>query len=283
MTGVTPNPQGTAGPELPRDRLLDELATRATVSPIDRTVDGWYAKAAPDLPFRRCNAVLPARSACDRGSASVASTARALERWYGALGQRVIVQVSSADPGGDELDRFLAARGYEIEAPVQVMVRDLSRGAGRGGERARSSNGAPSLAVQVTDGIDGAWARRYAEAHGGDEVARQRTYAYGRMLETTGDRVLAASATVDRQPAGVGLGVLDEGWLGIFGMGTGAGHRRSGVAAAVATALLDRARVRGATGAYLQVETANAPALRLYAALGFTPSHRYHYRVSAPA
>jgi ribosomal protein S18 acetylase RimI-like enzyme len=207
-----------------------------------------------------------------------------LERWYGALGQRVIVQISSADPGGDELDRFLAARGYEIEAPVQVMVRDLRPGADRAaGERARTPSGAPSLNVQVTDGIDGAWAHRYAEAHGGDEVARKRTYAYGRMLEAIGDRVLAASATVDGQPAGVGLGVLDEGWLGIFGMGTGAAHRRRGVAAAVATALLERAAARRATGAYLQVETANTPALRLYAALGFTPSHRYHYRVSAPA
>ena len=41
-------------------RALDEVAANATVAPVTRLVDGWLAKAAPDLPFRRANAVLPA-------------------------------------------------------------------------------------------------------------------------------------------------------------------------------------------------------------------------------
>jgi ribosomal protein S18 acetylase RimI-like enzyme len=39
------------------------------------------------------------------------------------------------------------------------------------------------------------------------------------------------------------------------------------------------ARERGGQSCLLQVAAANAPALALYARLGFTEHHRYHYRL----
>lgn len=43
-------------------------------------------------------------------------------------------------------------------------------------------------------------------------------------------------------------------------------------------ALAARAVTEGAAGALLQVETGNAPALALYARLGFTTGDPHHYR-----
>lgn len=272
-------------------RLLDELAARATVSPMDRYFDGWHAKAAPDLPFRRCNAVLPPMSALDRGRETVSGIVDALETWYSGFGQRVIIQLSSADPHRTRLDEILAERGYEIEAPVHLMVRSLLEDT-RDAESiaVRSSLVAeghagplgPPPDVSVDDGIDEVWATRYAAAHGGDESARHRTESYGRMLAVLGTSAIGASAAIAGEPAGVGFGVLDEGWVGIFGMGTAVEHRHRGVARAIVGGLLERASARGATGAYLQVETDNQPAIDLYSGLGFGRSHGYHYRVSAP-
>ena len=210
-------------------------------------------------------------------------TVDAIERWYASLGQRVIVTVSAADPGADDLDRYLVERGYSYEAPVHVMVRDVGqrdRGEGTTAGADLDDDGGLTLAVVV--GLDEEWAQRYAVAHGGDRSARQRTESYGRMLTVLGSEALGASAVLDGEVAGVGFGVVDRGHVGIFGMGTAARFRRRGVASAVVEALLATAAERGATRAYLQVETDNAAAIDLYQRLGFTRSHDYHYRVSAP-
>ena len=258
-----------------RGRLLGELAARATVAAEQESIDGWWLKVA-DLPFRRCNAVLPPVGA----GLDAAAAERALdtvERWYAERGRRVVVQVSSVDPGAEALDALLAERGYEIEAPVHLHTCSIERSHEAGPARAV----APGVRVEVREGIDEEWARHYGAAHGVDGAARERTEAYGRMLQVLAGDALGVAASVDGEPAGVGFGVLDQGWLGIFGMGTAPTFRGRGVATAVVRALLERAAERGATGAYLQVETDNPVAISLYEGLGFRRDHGYHYRVSA--
>jgi ribosomal-protein-alanine N-acetyltransferase len=56
----------------------------------------------------------------------------------------------------------------------------------------------------------------------------------------------------------------------ILTLGTVPGMRRRGVAAGLLANALDRAAALGARSAFLEVETGNTPALRLYAGAGFT-------------
>lgn len=243
-------------------RVLDEVAANATPAPITRLVDGWLAKCAPDLPFRRANAVLPAAGAGadpDRAAAVVDE----LAAWYATIGQRLIVQVPTTDPA---LDALLAARGMEVDAPVDVLIADRSTRPAPGTD--------PFVEVGVTVGVDAAWAAEYGAVHGEDERSRARVEAYGRMLADLGPAAVAAVARCDGARAGVGFAVDERGWRGVFGMGTAPAHRRRGVAAAVLGALA------AGHDTYLQVEVDNAPAQALYRGLGFTPSHGYHYRVT---
>lgn len=255
-------------------RLLDEVAANATVAPVTRLVDGWLAKAAPALPFRRCNAVLPPPGVADQPDAASA-TLDELERWYASLGQRLIVQVSTADPEAHVLDALLAARGFAVEAPVDVLVAPLST--------VRAAAPPAGVTVDVVVGVDEAWAERYGAVHGDDVSSRGRVEAYGRMLADLGPSAVAAAAHRGGGLAGVGFGVLERGWLGVFGMGTAPAHRRRGVGRGVLGALASTAAGIGATDAYLQVERDNPDAQALYRGLGFAPGHRYHYRVSTPA
>jgi ribosomal protein S18 acetylase RimI-like enzyme len=242
-------------------RLLDEVAANATPAPMTRLVDGWLAKCAPGLPFRRANAVLPA---ADAGADPGRTTAvlDELEAWYRSQGLRLIVQVPSTDPA---LDALLAQRGLAVEAPVDVLV-------------ARSAQTVPGTVwaevdVEVAVGVDAAWAAEYGAVNGEDATSRARVEAYGRMLADLGPAAVAAVARRDGELAGVGFGVHERGWLGIFGMGTAPAHRRQGVARAVLLALA------ADHDAYLQVEQDNPGAQALYRGLGFTESHAYHYRV----
>ncbi|WP_426572355.1 GNAT family N-acetyltransferase [Aquihabitans sp. McL0605] len=254
-------------------RRLDEIATAATVSPIEADVGGWWCKAAPDLPFRRCNVAVPPVDAAEDRMLFVDGLDQ-VRRWYHHQGLRLIVQVSTALPEWDLVDAWLEAAGLGFEAPVHLMTAQDVFVCDQCVENARQR-------VEVATGIDEGWADAYGVVFGGGPVEVARTQAYGRMLTALGDRALGASYRVDGQVVGVGFGVLDDGWLGIFGMGTAPEHRRQGVASHVVHALQEAARQRGVERSYLQVETDNAGAIRLYEELEFVISHGYHYRSEA--
>lgn len=258
-------------------RLLDELAANATIAPVTRLVDGWLAKAAPGLPFRRASSVLPAPGA---GTDPRATTAvlDELEPWYRSLGLRLLVQVSSADPAAADLDALLAARGAEIEAPVDVLVADIRQVTAAVGSGSR-----PQAATTITAGVSEEGATHLAAAHGDDAAARARTVTYGSMLAGLGPNALAGGVVMDGEVVGVGFAVLERGWAGIFGMATAPTWRRTGVAATLLSALATAAADRHGARLYLQVETGNEPARALYEGLGFTRDHGYHYRATGPA
>ncbi|QYG93357.1 GNAT family N-acetyltransferase [Iamia sp. SCSIO 61187] len=254
-------------------RELDEVAARATASPETHVVDGWAAKCAPGLPFRRCNSVLPPVGAGADPARAEAVIDR-LAGWYDERGFRIAVVISTADPSAAALDRLLADRGWEVEAPVDMLVAPLAD--------VGAASGAEEVTVEVAVGVDEAWARRYGAVHGDDDASRSRVEAYGRLLQDLGPGALAAVARRDGDLAGVGFSVVEGRWLGVFGMGTAPAHRRRGAARTVLCALAGAGLGAGATDAYLQVEVDNPGAQALYRGTGFTPSHAYHYRVSAP-
>ena len=87
-----------------------------------------------------------------------------------------------------------------------------------------------------------------------------------------------ALATLDGEPVALGLGVVNQGWLGIYCMATDERVRRRGVATGIIHALANWAQLYGARQVYLQVMTANEPALALYRRCGFSTLYHYHYR-----
>lgn len=75
-----------------------------------------------------------------------------------------------------------------------------------------------------------------------------------------------------------GSAVLDGPLVGIFGMVTATSHRGRGLATRLVFELLQRARARGCTTAYLQVEAGNAAARSAYSKFGFKDGYAYWYR-----
>lgn len=256
-------------------RVLDEIAVSAMPAPVTRLVDGWFAKSAPELPFRRANSVLPPLAAGGE-LARVDTTMDSLEEWYDEQGRRVAVQVSFGDATADALDEHLAARGYDVEAPVVVKVGSTAD------VLARCLAGQHETAdAEVRVAVDDHWAEAATVVDGFDEVGAARTEAYVRMLHPLRVGAIVAVGRVDGVPAGIGFGVLERGHLGIFGLRTVERQRRSGIATAVIRALVGTAFERDLGRVFVQVEAENTPARTLFVRLGLDVSHRYHYRVSA--
>jgi GNAT superfamily N-acetyltransferase len=78
---------------------------------------------------------------------------------------------------------------------------------------------------------------------------------------------------------GVGLGVVERNWLGLFSIRTLPEFQRQGVAWSISCALAQWGEDHGAERAFLQVEDTNTPALTLYESMGFETMYTYWYRI----
>ncbi|WP_447643599.1 GNAT family N-acetyltransferase [Nocardioides zeae] len=81
----------------------------------------------------------------------------------------------------------------------------------------------------------------------------------------------------DGERIATGLADLRGDWACVHDVRTDAAHRRRGLARRVVGGLLDGLAERGVTTVVLHVVTTNAPALALYAGLGFAEHHTATY------
>lgn len=250
-------------------RLLDELGVNATAPTTVQLLDGWWLRAAPGFPFRRCNSAFP----YDGDSIGLDARIGMVEDFYAEREMPARFQMSPAAlPVG--LDDALETRGYEIEEPTLVLTADADR-------VVQHTQRDEARDVTIGEGIDEYWVAEYASAFGDDEIGSDRLRAYAHLLRHLGPAVGTAVLPVEEMPAAIALGVLERGWTGVYAMGTRPEARRRGAATAVLHALAQWAHSRGAARIYLQVEAMNDGARQLYTRAGFEMAYRYHYRTSA--
>jgi ribosomal protein S18 acetylase RimI-like enzyme len=230
---------------------LQGIARRGWPEIEAEALGAWVLRAAGGFT-RRANSVLafgePGRPLDD-------AIAR-VRAFYGARGLPPYFQLSDESP----VDRELAARGWVSEAPVRFEVADLN---------ALTSGGE---GVVLARRPEPAWLARYHKAGALSPAA----------LHVLGSPDVVCFASLPGEdPAlarAIGRCVIVDGWAGFSAIEVDPAYRRRGLATRVMAALIRFAREAGATRAYLQVETANQPALTLYERMGFTTHHRYHYR-----
>ncbi|OCW58304.1 GNAT family N-acetyltransferase [Hoeflea olei] len=121
---------------------------------------------------------------------------------------------------------------------------------------------------------------RYVDAsiavHGRDPALKPGlTEVLSAIRPPSGLFVLEEEAT---GPLSTALCVHDNDLAGLFELATRQDVRRAGYGRDVIRAALRWARHRGAQTAWLQVESANIPAVALYKGLGFGEVYRYAYR-----
>jgi ribosomal protein S18 acetylase RimI-like enzyme len=239
---------------------LERLGGRAWPARIEERLGGWTLRAA-DGVTRRANCVLPL------GDPKVANLDTAIQRvvrFYAqqSLPPRFQMTIASQPP---DLEDVLVGMGFKEELRVIVQVASIPS--------LDAVKHAHEAEVTATPRQD--WFATYGEAEGYD----QRSLAVRRDIMSRVSLPKAyAAALVEGSTVGVGFGVLDRGWLGIFAIATVERHRRRSVATAVTSALAGWALSKGVRQAYLQVSQDNEPAKRLYARLGFRDCYVYWCR-----
>ncbi|GAA4632542.1 hypothetical protein GCM10023196_066350 [Actinoallomurus vinaceus] len=219
---------------------------------------GWLLRHTPDVRRRRSNSAVPPPPGGE-------TTIDDVERFYRDRDRPVIVQVP--DSHGD-LDALLDRRGYRREAPTAVLTAFT-------GEVVAATASADTPSVELDEDLTRPL-RAFAELDDHADTATIGEKVIARITRPAG----FASVTRNGRAVGMGLFVADAGWAGTFCMATHPDVRRQGVGTAVLGAGARWAARQGADRLYLQVETDNDAAWRLYRNVGFTPSYAYHYRIA---
>ena len=109
-----------------------------------------------------------------------------------------------------------------------------------------------------------------------DPIRRPTYIAIMKQLKTPKCLI---SLSRNNQTIGVGLGVVEGAFIGLFDIVVDKAYRHTGLGYLIVENLLRWGRNKGANTAYLQVISDNIPAISLYEKMGFTEIYQYWYRM----
>ena len=240
-------------------RTLEEM-TLNHWQPLTTTLyDGWVLRFA-DGYTKRANSVSPLFTSTLPLHQKIA----ACEDTYTKQGLPTIFKLTPFSVPA-ELDAELNRRGYHVVEPSMVLTLSLS--------------GLPPTPKETTATIrplSENWIQRFS---GLVQLEEKHQQTMARMLSgivaKAGYLLLYQGDTV----VGCGLGIVEGDYIGLYDIVIDSNLRNRGLGEQLLLHLLHWGREHGASRSYLAVVQANAPALRLYAKLGYTEAYQYWYRV----
>ena len=188
------------------------------------------------------------------------------EEFYRRRGRPVQYKISPAALPTN-LPDVLQVQGFQPYTPTMVQIASLTD---MPGEAPLPSN----VGVTISDTLTDSWFQAYttAAAYAPESLPVRRG-----ILSRVGPSGCFALLHADGLVAATGLGVVERGWMGVFCVVTFPQFRRRGFARQIMQSLAAWAVSQGAHSTYLQVEEKNAPAITLYANLGYKKLYSYVY------
>lgn len=243
---------------LPSVRRYEAAGFRAW--PAERvSYDGsWQWRLTPGHPTRRPNCVVPLDPGDTRDIAGRISRA---EKQFQAAGVSFVVKETPLCP--PELLDYLRGSGWKAEGESSVQTVHL------GDEVAPTT-------LEIIPSHDINLFVDACQQVQGDVAAPQEAMRqlFGRLEPEAGMFILSDG---NGHARAVTLCVHDGNLAGLQQVAVAKGERRRGYGFEMTAAALKWAKLRGATTAWLQVETANEPAIQLYRKFGFSEIYRYRY------
>ena len=241
---------------------IEDASLNASAPPQQRWLDGWIVRMSPGKARRaRCiNAVAPGRL----------PVARKLELAAAAYAEAALPMVVRITPFTlpADLDGHLEALRWTQLDDTRVMV---------------LPHIPPGSAIELPPGTH--WLRLDAARYA-DEVGRLRAspksqcraHAERLALSPVPYQGYAIGSNSDGAVRACGQFAREAELVGLYDVFTHESDRGKGLARLLCKRLLALAAAEGAEVAYLQVESDNHAARRVYRHLGFSDAYSYHYR-----
>ena len=168
-----------------------------------------------------------------------------------------------ADPA--DIDFRLAQKNYFIHSSISFQTLDISR-----------IPSEPLNDISIESKLNSRWIDDFIRMNDFNP-ARKSTYI-GIMKQLRLPKCLI-SLSRNHRTIGVGLGVVEGSYIGLFDLVVDKDYRNTGLGYLIVENILRWGRKQGADTAYLQVLTDNTAAIRLYEKMGFREAYQYWYRM----
>jgi ribosomal protein S18 acetylase RimI-like enzyme len=240
---------------------IEDAGLTASAPPEQRWLDGWLIRLSPGKAKRaRCiNAVA-------EGKTSVADRLALCIPLFQQADLPLVVRITPfSQPAG--LDTQLAALGMSKIDDTRVMVCP-----------SLTSLAPPAIPVGVSikrvDAFD--FTKTVGEFRGSPES--QRAAQAKRLAESPVPFTAFVVQNAQGEALACGQIAIESEFVGLYDVFTAATHRSQGLAKMLCEHMLTSECSKGATVAYLQVESDNHAARHIYRGLGFSDAYAYHYR-----
>lgn len=238
---------------------IEEAGLNASQPPEQQLFDGWLLRYSAGKA-RRARSV----NAIAAGRLAMAEKIACCRAFYAQAGLPCLFRLTPFSlPAG--LDDALCRDGFSAEDETRVMTRPVI-GTVPPSRFDLREIGIDEFAQRAGE-LRGSSARQVA-AHAARLAAAPPLLKARRLALIESGRVLA-----------VGQSVQESDLVGLYDIATAEAARNRGLATALTTELLRRARGDGAGIAYLQVSADNIAARHVYRKLGFVDRYAYWYRV----
>jgi len=160
------------------------------------------------------------------------------------------------------MEGILEKRGYDVIDRTLVLYQDLE------------GKAFPPVPLKFRALDD--WIYSFCNVTGGNPAEQSTHLEILRLIEAKCSTVVVE---VNNREVSCGIGVISNGYFGIFDIETEKHLRNRGFGSKLLQGMLQWAICNGASKAYVQVVATNAPAIHLYQKLGYISCYEYWYRV----
>ncbi len=227
----------------------------------EKTIKGWLLRAH-DGVTARANAVYPYTN---ESNIELSALIEEAIKFFEERGHPPIFKMTDVcRPEG--LDLKLTDLEFEVEMRTHLKIAPIDN----------LTSISPTIIVKIDETVPSDWFEAYAESSGYSDRAIS---ARRSIIEDIKLRKAFASVLIDGKIAGLGLGVVNNGWLGLFSIVVYSQYRRKGIGTSINQALGSWGKQLGAENAFLQVEFDNHTSIAMYETMGFKTLYDYWYRV----
>ena len=241
----------------------------------EEAYDGWLLRFA-DGYTKRANSV----SVMNESAMVSEDKVSYCEKKYTERNLPVVFKIT---PVASELDKKLEKLGYAAVDKTNVMTVDLAKKGNSGTKgneyskvRTAGISASTEVSVTIEEKFTESWQYYYFTFN---KVSATSVPTAKKIQAKITKPVLCATVYVEKKAVACGLGVLEQGHVGLLDIVVKEEYRGCGFGRILCQALLEKGKEKGAGTGYLQVVDSNTVAKKLYESLEFEDVYSYWYRV----